>query len=116
MEYNIVVSESETQHINFTSIGRKRVRLVSTNFYVESYQAYEAGLRKNYHGFDPPGCGGRIASTHYIRDPDITGHGWRGDDHSQSKLTLTVLYFWVRFSMHNINRIQAGRGFAVYVQ
>jgi hypothetical protein len=63
MEYNIVVSESETQHINFTSIGRKRVRLVSTNFYVESYQAYEAGLRKNYHGFDPPGCGGRIASS-----------------------------------------------------
>ena len=34
-----------------------RVRLVSTNSYVESYQACEGDLRKNSHGFDPPGHG-----------------------------------------------------------
>ena len=31
-----------------------RVRLASTS-YMESYQTYEGGLRKNYYGFDPPG-------------------------------------------------------------
>jgi hypothetical protein len=75
MEYNIVVSGSETQHINFTSIARKRVRLVSTNFYVESYQAYE-GVKPR--PASPRGPFLRLWWADSInpvhrRDPDIMG-------------------------------------------
>ena len=46
------------------------------------------------------------------RDPDITGGlaiscigSAAYDHHSRRKSTLTVPYFWVRFNMHDINRI-----------
>ena len=79
--------------------------------FAQKYHDYGPGAMASRRAGPISGCGRRMPSTQHIA---VIPTPWATrrcagsaayDHHSRRKSTLTVPYFWVRFNMHDINRI-----------